>query len=106
MSALASDMLRLAIDTGNKIERNLTRGNILIFSTKFVFFGLLRKQRWSSSCIIGLDIFDFFSAKQNSIKLQKRQDIKVLYQGFFRAVRKKKKDTLSSDWLRQFLFLL
>ena len=54
-------------------------------------------------------IFDFFSetAERNSTKLDRKQDLNVLYQVcVFRADRKNKMAALASDWLRHFRLLL
>ena len=54
-------------------------------------------------------IFDFSSEtpERNSTKLDRKQDLNVLYQVFiFRADRKNKMATLGSDWLRYFRLLL
>ena len=54
-------------------------------------------------------IFDFSSetTEQNSTKLDRKQDINVLYQVcVFRADRKNKMAALASDWLRHFRLLL
>ena len=78
-------------------------------STKFVFFGLIGKTRWPPQPLIGLDIFDFFSetAERNSTKLDRKEDLNVLYQVcVFRADRKNKMAALASDWLRHFRLLL
>ena len=50
----------------NGIQQNLTGNKISISSTKFVFFGLIKKTRWVPWPLIGRDIFDFSSetAKQ------------------------------------------
>ena len=56
-----------------------------------------------------LHIFDFSSetAEQNSTKLDRKQDLNVLYQVcVFRADWKNKMATLASDWLRHFRLLL
>ena len=93
----------------NGIQRNLTRSKISTSSTKFVFFGLIGKTRWPPLPLIGWDIFDFSSetAEQNSTKLDRKQDLNVLYQVcVFRADWKNKMAALASDWLRHFpLFL-
>ena len=55
------------------------------------------------------DIFDFSSetAKHNSTKLDRKQDLNVLYQVcVFRADQKNKMAALASDWLRHFRLLL
>ena len=93
----------------NRIQRNLTGSKISTSSTKFVFFGPIWKTRWPPWALIGWDIFDFSSenAEQNSTKLDRKQDLSVLYQVcVFRADRKNKMATLASDWLRHFRLLL
>ena len=78
-------------------------------STKFVFFGPIRKTRWPPWPLIGWDIFDFSSetAKRNSMKLDRKEDLNALYQVcVFRADRKIKMAALASDWLRHFRLLL
>ena len=93
----------------NGIWWNLTGSKILTSSTKFVFFGLIGKTRWPPWSLIGWDIFDFASetAERNSTKLDRKQDLNVLYQVWvFRADRKNKMATLASDWLRHFRLLL
>ena len=78
-------------------------------STKFVFFGPIGKTRWPPWPLIGWDIFDFSSetAGQNSTKLDRKQDLNILYQVcVFRADRKNKMAALASDWLRHFRLLL
>ena len=91
------------------IQRNLTGSKISTSSTKFVFFGLIGKTRWPPWPLIGWDIFDFSSetAERNSTKLDRKQDLNVLYQVcVFRADRKNKMDALASDWLGHFPLLL
>ena len=93
----------------NRIQRNLTGSKISTSFTKFVFFGPIRKTRWPPWPLIGWDIFDFFSetAERNLTKLDRMQDLNVLYQVcVFRANRKNKMAALSSDWLRHFRLLL
>ena len=93
----------------NGIQRNLTASKISTSSTKFVFFGPIGKTKWPPWPLIGWDIFDFFSetAEQNSRKLDRKQDLNVLYQVcVFRANRKNKMAALASDWLIHFRFLL
>ena len=91
------------------IQRNLTGSKISTPSTKFVFFGLIEKTRWSPWPLICLEIFNFSSetAERNSTKLDRKQDLNALYQVcVFRADRKNKMAALASDWLRQFGILL
>ena len=66
----------------NGIQRNLTGSKISTSSTKFVFFGPIRKTRWLPWPLIGWDIFDFSSetAEWNSTKLDRKQDLNILYQ--------------------------
>ena len=92
-----------------RIQRNLTGSKIWTSSTKFVFFGPIRKTRWPPWPLIGWDIFDFSSetAERNSTKLDRKQDLNVLYQVcVFWADRKNKMAALASDWLRHFRLLL
>ena len=58
---------------------------------------------------ITFHIFDFSSesAEPNSTKLDRKQDLNILYQAcVFRADRKNKMAALASDWLRHFWLLL
>ena len=93
----------------NGIQRNLTWSKISMSSTKFVFFGPIGKTRWPPWPLIGWDIFDFCSetAERNSTKLDRKQDLNVLYLiCVFRSDRKNKMAALASDWLRHFWLLL
>ena len=93
----------------NGIQRNLTGSKILTSSTKFVFFGPIGKRRWPLWPLIGWDIFDFSSdtSEWNSTKLDRKQDLNVLYQVcVFRADQKNKMSALTSDWLRHFRLLI
>ena len=92
----------------NGIQRNLPGSKISTSSTKFVFFRPIRKIRWPLWPLIGLDILDFSSetAEQNSTKLDRKQDLNVLYLVcVFNADRKNKMAVLASDWLRHFRLL-
>ena len=92
----------------NRIQQNLTGSKIWTSSTKFVFFGPIGKTRWPPWPLIGWDIFDFSSetAEQNSTKLDRKQNLIVLYQVcLLRADRKNKMAALASDWLRHFRLL-
>ena len=78
-------------------------------STKFVFFGPIGKTRWPPWPLIGWDIFDFSAetTERNSTKLDRKQDLNVLYQVcVFQANQKNKMAVLASDWLRDFWLLL
>ena len=78
--------------------------------TKFVFFQAdPKKTRWPPWPMICRDILEFFSeiAKQNSMKLDKKQDLNVLYQVcVFRGDQRNKMAALASDWLRHFRLLI
>ena len=74
-----------------------------------MFFLPIGKTRWPPWPLIGWDIFDFFSetAEPNSMKLDRKQDLNVLYQVcVFRADRKIKMAALASDWVTHFRLLL
>ena len=93
----------------NGIQWNLTGSKISTPSTKFVFFGPFGKTKWPPWPLIGWDILDFSSetAKRNSPKLDRKQDLNALYQVcVFRADRKNKMAALASDWPRHFWLLL
>ena len=66
-----------------------------------MFFGPIWKTRWPPWPLIGWDIFGFSSetADQNSTKLDRKQDLTVLYLVcVFRADRKTKMAALAGDW--------
>ena len=74
-----------------------------------MFFGPIGKTRWPPRPPIGWDIFDFSSetAKRNSTKLDRKQDLNALYQVcVFWADWKNKMAAPTSDWLRHFRLLL
>ena len=92
----------------NGIQPNLTGSKISTSSTKFVFFGPIRKTRWPPWSLIGRDIFDFSSetAEWNATKLDRKQDLNVLYQVcVFRADRKNKMATLANPPKRWHILL-
>ena len=92
----------------NGIQRNLTGSKIPTSSTKFVFDGTIGKTRWPPWPLIGWDIFDFSSetAERNSTKLDRKQDLNVLYQVcVFQDDQKNKMAALASYWLRHFRLL-
>ena len=93
----------------NGLQQNSTGSKISTSSTKFVFFGPMGKTRWPPWPLIGWDIFDFSyeTAERNSMKLDRKQDLNVLYQVcVFGADRKNKMAALASDWLGHFRLLL
>ena len=93
----------------NGIQRNLTGSTISMFSIKFVFFGPIGKIRWQQSPLIGWDIFDFSpgTAEGNSTKLDRKQDLNVLYQvRVFRTDWQKHHDGRPGIWLAGILRLL
>ena len=100
---LAETFLTSSLKPLNGIHGNLTGSKISTPSTKFVFFGPIRKTRWLPWPLIGWHIFDFSSktAERNSTKLDRKQDINALYQVcVFRVDQKNKMATPGSDWLR------
>ena len=93
----------------NGIQQNLSGSKIATSSTKFELFGPIRKTRWPPWPLIGWGIFDFSSksAERNSTKLDRKQDLNVLYHVcVFRADRENKMAALASDLLRHFRLLL
>ena len=105
---LAETFLTSSLKPLNGIQRNLTGSKIWTSSTKIMFFGPIGKTRWPPWHLIGWDIFDFSeTAERNLTKLDRMQDLNVLYQDcVFRADRINKMATLASDWLRHFQLLL
>ena len=89
----------------NGIQRNLTGCKISTSSTKFVFFGPIGKLRWPPWRLIGWDIFNFSyeTAERNSTKVDRKQDLNVLYQVcVFRADRKNKMAALEKKLAETF----
>ena len=73
------------------------------------FSGRSEKTRWLPWPLIYWDIFDFCSktTERNSTKLNRKQDLNVLYQVcVFRADGKNNVAALASDWLTYFRLLL
>ena len=106
---LAETFLTSPLKPLNRVQQNFTGSKISTSSTKFVFFGPIRKTRWPLWPLIGWDIFNFSSetAEQNSTLLDRKQDLNVLYQVcVFQADRKNKMAAVASDWLRHFRLLL
>ena len=106
---LAETFLTSPLKPLNRIQRNLTGSKISTSSTKFVLFGSIGRTRWPPWPLIGWDIFNFSSEapEWNSTKLDRKQDLNVLYQVcVFQVDRKNKMAALASDWLRLFRLLL
>ena len=90
----------------NRIQRNLTGSKISTSSTKFVFSGPIEKQDGRPGLWLA-ETFSTETTEPNSTKLDRKQDLNVLYQVcVFRADRKNKMAALASDWLRHFRLLL
>ena len=106
---LAETFSNSPLKPSNRIQQNLTGSKISTSSTKFMFFRPIRKTRWPPWPLIGWDIFDFSSetADWNWTKLDRKQDLNVLYKVYvFRADRKNKMTALASDLPRHFRLLL
>ena len=99
---LAETFLTSHLKPPNRIHRNLTGSKISTSSTKFVFLGPIKKTRWPPWPLIGWDIFDFSSetAERNSTKLDRKQDLNVLYQVVFSG-RSVKQDGRPGLWLAE-----
>ena len=87
----------------NKIQRNLTGSKISMSSTNFVLFGPIKKMPpWP---LVGWDIFDSSSvtAEQNSTKLDRKQNLNVLYQ--VRVIRRNLTGSKISTSSTKFVFI-
>ena len=83
-----------------RIQCNLTGSKISTFSTKLVFYGPIGKTRWPPWPLIGWDIFNFSeTAEWNSIKLDRKQDLNILYQVCVFLGRFEKQDVRPGLWL-------
>ena len=87
-----------------EFQHNSTGSKISKSSTKFVFFGPKRQQRWSSWPLISRCIKDFFSAsaEQNSTERDKKADLNALYHFWFSGPIGKSR---WSPWQRYFRLL-
>ena len=87
----------------NWIQQNYIGSKISTSSTKFVFFGPIGKKRWLPWPLIGWEIFDFSSetAERNSTKLDRKQDLNVLYQVCVFRANRKKQDGRPGLWLAE-----
>ena len=113
MAALASDWLRhfrlLLWNRLTEFNKTWQEARSQRPLPSLCFSGRSEKTRWPPWPLIGWDIFDFSyeTAERNSTKLDRKQDLNVLYQVcVFRADRKNKMAALASDWLRHFRLLL
>ena len=113
MAALASDWLRhfqlLLWNCWTEFNKTWQEARSQRPLPSLCFSGRSEKTRWPLWPLIGWDIFDFSSetAEWNSTKLDRKQDLNILYQVcVFRANWKIKMAALASDWLRHFLLLL
>ena len=79
---LAETFLTFPLKLLNEIQRNLTGIKISTPFTILLFFGSIGKTRLQPWPLIGCYIFDISSetAEQNSTKLDRNQDLNVLYQ--------------------------
>ena len=87
----------------NGIQRNLRGSKISKPSTKYVFFGPIGKTRWPPRPLIGWDIFDFSveTAERNSTNLDRKQDLKALYQVCVFLGRLEKQDCRPGLWFAE-----
>ena len=100
---LAETISTSSLKSLNRNQRNLTGSKILTSSTKFVFFGRIGKTRWTPWPLIGWVILDFLSetTERNSMKLDKKQDLNVLYQVCVLSGWLKKQDGGRGLWLSE-----
>ena len=86
MAALASDLLRhfrlLLWNRWTELNETWQHARSQRPLPSFVFFGSIGNTRWPPWPLICWDIFDFFSetSERNSMKLDRKQDLNVLYQ--------------------------
>ena len=80
----------------------------ILGTRRFLLLCFIGKARWPPRPLIGWNIFDFSSetAERNSTKLDRKQDLYVLFKiCVFGANRKNKMAALASDWLGHFRVL-
>ena len=113
MAALASDWLRhfrlLLWNRWKEFNETWQEARSQRPLPSLCFSGRSEKTRWPPWPLIGWDIFDFSyeTTERNSTKLDRMQDLNVLYQVcVFRIDRKNKMAALASDWPRHFRLLL
>ena len=106
---LAETFLTSPLKPLNWIQWKLIGSKISTSSNKCVFFGPIGKTRWPPGLWLAETTFFFSSetAEGNSTKLDRKQDLNVLYQVcVFRADPKNKMAALASYWLRHFWLLI
>ena len=98
---LAETFLTSPLNPLNGIQQNLTGSKISTPSTKFVFFGPIRKTRWPPWPLIGWDIFDFSSetAERNSTKLDRKARSQRPLPSLCFSSRSEKQDGRPGLWL-------
>ena len=98
MAALVSEWLR-HFRHFHGIQQNFTGSKISTFSTKFVFVVTIRKTRWPPG------LWNRWTG--NSTKLDRKQELNVLYHVYvFLADQKNKMTASASHWLWHFWLLL
>ena len=99
------DIFVFFLEPMNRVQRNLTGRNILTSSTKFVFFGPIGTLRWPPRPLICWHIFDFVSAtaERNYTKLDRKQDLNVLYQDCVLRGLSETKDGHTVLWLAEII---
>ena len=72
-------------------------------STKFLFFRWIGRTKWPPQPMICWDIFNFSSetAELNSTKLDRKQDLNILYQACVFRTDQKKQDNRPVLWLAE-----
>ena len=87
----------------NRIQWNLIGSKISTPSTKFVFFGWIRKTKWPPWPLIGWDIFDFSSetAERNSAKLDRKQALSAFYHVCVFQANREKQNGRPGLWLAE-----
>ena len=107
MAALVSDWLRhfrlLLWNSWMEFNETWHKSKFSLSSTKFVFFGSMRKTRWPAWPLPDWVIFYFSyeTAEGNLTQLDRKQDLKILYQVFVFRADLKKQDGRPGLWLAE-----
>ena len=107
MAALASDWLRhfrlFLWNRGMEFNKTWQEARSQRPLPSLCFLGWSEKTRWPPWPLIGWDIFDFSSetAERNSTKLDRKQDLNVLYQVCVFSGRSEKQDGCPGLWLAE-----